>query len=351
MEIFVSDGAVSLAVKGEGIAAVEYSDGTYSVVLAKLRSGSLGWICGLCQGNGMIRRSDPVTGGAICPRCKATGISREFPDEASALDVLRRHFERKHTGVSHQEIDQAWREANAELIEQVNAAAPNHRFLRKMRRQLNQGVLWSTRQLDVIRMLLVQLAVDPVDSVPYGEPGEQVTVTGVIRLSGSYMQFGQRQYLIIFDGDGECAGSTFKLVGTSMAVLKMRGHEGDHITVKAVVKEHDNYQGMPYTTIKNAKLVALVEQPQTERAHWPGTLRTTDRAGTVAEYKVRDRPHAHSLLGRLFGELGISMITTAELTWTDPETGQPGPPTEYDANDVLLDPSGTYGLLLDLPEW
>lgn len=350
MEIFVSDGAVSLAVKGEGIAAVEYSDGTYSVVLAKLRSGALGWMCGLCEGNGMIRRSSP-NGGAICPRCKATGISREFPDEASALAVLRRHFDRRHGGQGvDEEIDQAWREANAELIEQVRAAAPDHRFLRKMRSQLHQGILWSPRQMKIIHDVLAQRAAAPVDSVPYGTPGEKVTVTGVIRLSGSYYQFGARQYVIIFDGDGDCEGSTFKLVGTSMAVLKLRGHEGDHITLEAVVKEHDAHQGVPYTTIKNAKLINLVERPQAERAHWPGTLRTTDRAGTVNEYKVRDRAHAHSLLARVFGTLGTCAVDTAELTWTDPETGEDYPPTTFDASEVLLERFGVYSALLDIPD-
>jgi hypothetical protein len=349
MEIFVSDTEYNLSIKGRGTIGVGLSDGQHTVVLARLGSGGLGWLCDGCDGEGLVVGDRfEKTRRPRCRRCSGTGIKREYADVEAATVAVRRHLEGRY--LSKQDLaalraaqHQEWTAANTGLLEQVRQAAPHAPILRDLLRVANRGLLWTPRQEAAARALLTQIA-DPAPTRFFGAVGEAVEFTGVIANTGVSTKYGPlplTMHTATITGQDDAAGAVFRMVGTTLALKRIRGLDGDRIRMSGVVKGHVEYLGERRTQISRGKLLELTEQDTPEMRAWPGEVRITTRAGVVRTRRVRDGRQAHNLLGAAFVDLRDGAVTSAEVAFGGRE------PVVLTADDVLGDdPYGRYAALL-----
>lgn len=354
MKVFISDAEYSLSVKGEGCVGVGFSDGTNTVVLARLRNGHLGWLCGRCGGDGLVpgarfdNRRRPT-----CSNCRGTGIFNEYVSVDSALFAARRHLEQ--LGLPEAEREAVWAERqvqwwqeNAELIQAAKQIPNPGFFLRKMLRKLRRGFVLSPHETAAVRRTVAEIAAGPSEQFTrfVGEVGDRIEFSGTVFRTGSREQFNTRTFIVSVAADGEFDGALLWSQGVATALRSLYGCDGDWIRASAVVKHHLVHGGQHRTVVTNMKLAERSEDSGADRSGWPGQLIVTDGRGAVHTRPVRDRWHARALLHRVFTEIGHGPVESAELRWDGASIGTP-----FHACDVLgEDPSGVYAALMDVEQ-
>lgn len=352
MKVFISDAEYSLSVKGEGCIGVGFSDGTNTVVLARLRNGHLGWLCGRCGGEGLVpgdrfaNRRRPR-----CISCRGTGIVNEYVNVDAARFAARRYLER--SGLPEAEREKVWaqRQAqwwqeNAELVEAAKQIQSPEPFLRQMLRKIQQDLLWSPQQTLVVRRMVADAAAGPSKRFTrfVGEPGQRIEFTGVINRTGSRVTYNTRNFIVSVAADGELDGALLWSQGVAVTLRSLYGCDGDWIRGTALVRQHMISSDQHRTVVTNMKLAEHNEDGGADRSGWPGVLIVHDGRGATHTRPVRDRWHAQALLHRVFTEIGHGPVETAELRWDGSTVG-----TQFEARDVLgEDPSGVYAALMDV---
>lgn len=354
MKVFISEAEYSLSVKGEGCVGVGFSDGTNTVVLARLRSGHLGWLCGRCGGEGLVRgdrfnnRRRPR-----CSNCRGTGIIFEYVDVDAAAFAARRYLEQ--LGLPEAEREAVWAERkilwwqdNGELVEQAKALTDPGFFVKKMLRKLRRGFIWSPHETRAVRRTVAE-ASGPAEqrfTRFIGEAGEHIEFTGVVYRTGCKEAFNTRTFIVSIAGEGDAEGVLLWSQGVATALRSLYGCDGDRVRVTAVVKQHLLDRGRHSTVVTNMKLIERDEQGSADRSDWPGVLVVQDGRGATHTRPVRDRMHARALLHRVFTQIGHGPVERAELRWGGASIGTP-----FRACDVLGDdPSGVYAALLDVEQ-
>lgn len=352
MKVFISEAEYSLSVKGEGCVGVGFSDGTNTVVLARLRNGHLGWLCSRCAGEGLVvgdrfaNRRRPR-----CSTCRGTGIVNEYVNVDAAAFAARRYLEQLSLPEAEREAVWAerqveWWQENTELVQAAKALAEPGFFVKKMLRKLKRGFLWSPHETMAMRRVVAEANSDSTGEFDrfVGEPGQRIEFTGVINRTGYREQFNTRTFIVSVAADGEMSGVLLWSQGVATALRSLYGCDGDWIRGTALVKQHLVHRGQHRTVVTNMKLAERNEDGGADRSGWPGQLIVTDGRGATHTRPVRDRWHARALLHRVFTEIGHGPIESAELRWDGASIGTP-----FAAHDVLgEDPSGVYAALMDV---
>lgn len=94
-----------------------------------------------------------------------------------------------------------------------------------------------------------------------GKPGDKITVELTLKkritYETNYTYYGETQYIYIFE---DAAGNEYKWK-TSKCLMKQIGRfeepiqDGEHITVKGTIKEHDEYNGTKQTVLTRCKVL------------------------------------------------------------------------------------------------
>lgn len=347
MQIYVSESPYNLSVKGRGTSGVVIGDGVHDVVLARLSTGALGWLCEGCKGEGEVPgdRFKPGTR-PRCDRCRGTGIRVAYADVASAEFAVRRYLEARTLAPGElaelrAEQHQQWWDENRELVAQVRAVAGQSSFLRRLLRGVDRDQEWSPRQIAIVRQMLATVS-DPPPTRFFGEIGEKVEFEGVLTYTGMTGHLHTLpMHSATVTGDGEFAQAVFRMVGHSQALKALRGFDGDRVRIAGIVKEHENSLGTKRTWISRPKLLQHHREVSAEQEMWPGELRCTTASGVQTVHRVRDGRHAFNLLATLFSNLSYGLVVKAELQFDDSEEMLFGP------EDIIGgDPQGRYGELL-----
>lgn len=197
--------------------------------------GSTGTVyreCGRCTaGTGTLACFGHVYGG-ICFECNGAGV-RQYGEtiEAAQRKVRSAQAKAARAAAAAQAAADAYAAALPAIVEAAHIAALAEQDQREAAARDAQAAADAQRYL--------------------GETGAKITFTGKVVVTYTCESVYGTRYLVVIEGQGDDAGATVKTIGTSE--FHYAAERGEVVTIKATVKDHEEYRGTKQTVVIRPK--------------------------------------------------------------------------------------------------